>query len=61
MCRDAEIDMAVQVNGKLRGAIHVEADSPDDAVIAAAQADEKVARFLEKAERTDCEDHCGEE
>ena len=48
MCRDAEIDMAVQVNGKLRGAIHVEADSPDDAVIAAAQADEKVARFLEK-------------
>ncbi len=48
MCRDAEIDMAVQVNGKLRGTIHVEADSPDDAVIAAAQADEKVARFLEK-------------
>ena len=48
MCRDAEIDMAVQVNGKLRGAIHVEADSPDDAVIAAAQADEKVARFREK-------------
>ena len=48
MCRDAEIDMAVQVNGKLRGAIHVEADSPYDAVIAAAQADEKVARFLEK-------------
>ena len=48
MCRDAEIDMTVQVNGKLRGAIHVEADSPDDAVIAAAQADEKVARFLEK-------------
>ena len=26
----------------------MEADSPDDAVIAAAQADEKVARFLEK-------------
>ena len=48
MCRDAEIDMAVQVNGKLRGTIHVEADSPDDAVIAAAQADEKVSRFLEK-------------
>ena len=48
MCRDAEIDMAVQVNGKLRGAIHVEADSPDEAVIAAAQADEKVSRFLEK-------------
>ena len=48
MCRDAEIDMAVQVNGKLRGTIHVEADSDDETVIAAAQADEKVARFLEK-------------
>ena len=48
MCQDAEIDMAVQVNGKLRGTIHVEADSDDETVIAAAQADEKVARFLEK-------------
>ena len=48
MCRDAEIDMAVQVNGKLRGTIHVEADSPDSVVIAAAQAEEKVSRFLEK-------------
>lgn len=48
MCRDAELDMAVQVNGKLRGVIHVEADMPDDVVIAAAQQEEKVARFLEK-------------
>ncbi len=48
MCRDAEIDMAVQVNGQLRGTIHVEADSPDSVVIAAAQAEEKVSRFLEK-------------
>ena len=47
-CRDTEIDMAVQVNGKLRGAIHVEADLPDEQVIAAAQAEEKIARFLEK-------------
>ena len=47
-CRDAEIDMAVQVNGKLRGTIHVPADSPDDAVVEAAKSDEKVSRFLEK-------------
>ena len=47
-CRDAEIDMAVQVNGKLRGTIHVEADLADDAVVAAAMADEKVSKFLEK-------------
>ncbi len=50
LCRDAEIDMAVQVNGKLRGTIHIAADSSDEAVIAAAQAEEKVARFLEKME-----------
>lgn len=48
MCRDAVLDMAVQVNGKLRGVIHVEADTPDDRVIAAAQQEEKVARYLEK-------------
>lgn len=48
LCRDAVLDMAVQVNGKLRGVIHVEADTPDDVVIAAAQQEEKVARFLEK-------------
>ena len=47
-CKDTEIDMAVQVNGKLRGAIHVPADLDNDAAIAAAKADEKVARFLEK-------------
>ena len=47
-CRDSEIDMAVQVNGKLRGTIHVAADLDNDAVVAAAEADPKVARFLEK-------------
>ncbi len=50
LCRDAEIDMAVQINGKLRGTIHIAADSSDEDVIAAAQAEEKVARFLEKLE-----------
>ncbi len=47
-CKDSEIDVAVQVNGKLRGAIHIEADLDDESVVAAAVADEKIARFLEK-------------
>ncbi|MBQ7871473.1 MAG: leucine--tRNA ligase [Oscillospiraceae bacterium] len=47
-CKDSEIDMAVQVNGKLRGTIHVAADLDNDSVVAAAAADEKIARFLEK-------------
>ena len=47
-CKDSEIDMAVQVNGKLRGTIHVEADLDNDTVIEIAKNDEKIARFLEK-------------
>ncbi len=47
-CKDSEIDMAVQVNGKLRGTIHVAADLDNDSVIEAAKNDEKIARFLEK-------------
>ncbi len=49
-CKDALVEMAVQVNGKLRGTIQVAADLDNDSVIAAATADEKVARFLEKLE-----------
>ena len=40
--------MAVQVNGKLRGTIHVAADLDDETVVQTALADEKIARFLEK-------------
>ena len=47
-CKDSEIDMAVQVNGKLRGTIHVEADLDNETVIEIAKNDEKIARFLEK-------------
>ena len=47
-CKDAEIDMAVQVNGKLRGTIHVAADLDNDTIIEVAKNDEKIARFLEK-------------
>ena len=44
---DATVEMAVQVNGKLRGTIHVPVDSDQDTVVSAAQAVEKVARFTE--------------
>ena len=47
-CRDEEITMAVQVNGKMRGTIQIAADLDNDAVVEAAKADEKIARFLEK-------------
>ena len=47
-CKDSEIDMAVQINGKLRGTIHVAADLDDETVVAAAVADEKIAKFMEK-------------
>ena len=44
---DAEKEMAVQVNGKLRATIIVPVDSPDDVVIAAACAEEKVQRQMQ--------------
>ena len=47
-CKDEEITMAVQVNGKMRGTIVVAADLDNDAVVEAAKADEKIAKFLEK-------------
>jgi len=47
-CRDNEITVAVQVNGKLRGTVLMNADLDNEAVVANALADEKIARFLEK-------------
>ena len=47
---DASVEMAVQVNGKLRGTIIVPTDSDEETVIAAAKADEKVKRQLEGME-----------
>ena len=47
-CRDQTVTLAVQVNGKLRGTIQAEADCADESAVAAALADEKVARFLAK-------------
>ncbi len=43
----ATVQMAVQVNGKVRANIVVPADADNDAVIAAAQADPKVQKFTE--------------
>ena len=40
--------MAVQVNGKMRGTVVMDADLDNDTVIANVLADEKIARFLEK-------------
>ena len=47
-CKDAEVTIAVQVNGKMRGTVVMEADLDNDAVIANVLADEKITRFLEK-------------
>jgi leucyl-tRNA synthetase len=47
-CKDTVITMAVQVNGKMRGTVEMEADLDNDTVIANVKADEKIARFLEK-------------
>ena len=47
-CRDSEITMAVQVNGKMRGTVVMDADLENNQVIANVLADEKIARFLEK-------------
>ena len=48
--REAEKEMAVQVNGKLRSTVVVPADVADDVVIAAACADEKIKRQMEGME-----------
>ncbi|MDY3287007.1 MAG: leucine--tRNA ligase [Eubacteriales bacterium] len=44
---DAEIEMAVQVNGKLKAVVKLPADADEDAARAAALADEKVAAAVE--------------
>ena len=44
---DSEIEIAVQISGKLRGTILVPADADRDTVLAAAKADPKIAATLE--------------
>ena len=43
----AEVNMAVQVGGKLRGTVTVPLDSEQDAVVAEALKDPKVQKFTE--------------
>ncbi|MCL2662456.1 MAG: leucine--tRNA ligase [Oscillospiraceae bacterium] len=47
---EANIDMAVQVMGKLRGTINVPVDSEDEFVVRTAVSDEKIARCIESKE-----------
>ena len=44
---DAKVVMAVQVCGKLKGTVEVPTDSDQDAVVAAAMAQDKIARLAE--------------
>ncbi|MBX7193740.1 MAG: leucine--tRNA ligase [Sandaracinaceae bacterium] len=47
LCVDAELEIPVQVNGKVRGRVKVPADAAEAAVVAAALADEGVKKLLE--------------
>ena len=47
-CKDSEVTIAVQVNGKMRGTVMMEADLDNDAVVANVLANEKIAAFLAK-------------
>ncbi len=47
-CKDAEVTIAVQVNGKMRGTVVMDADLDNDAVIANVLANEKIDNFLKK-------------
>lgn len=46
-CIDDTVEIAVQINGKIRAKIEIAADASDDEAIATAKADEKVAQELE--------------
>ena len=45
-CIDDTVEIAVQINGKIRAKIEIAADASDDEAIAATKADEKVAQEL---------------
>ena len=46
LLREDTVEIAVQVNGKLRGTVQVDADADRDAMLAAARDEENVARYL---------------
>ena len=47
-CKDSQVTIAVQVNGKMRGTVVMHADLDNDTVVANVCANEKIAAFLEK-------------
>lgn len=47
LIKDSTIDLAVQVNGKLRATISVDANAPQDVILSVAKQDPNVARHLE--------------
>ena len=49
-CKDAEVTIAVQVNGKMRGTVVMDADLDNDSVVKNVLANEKIAAFLAKQE-----------
>ena len=44
--KESRITFAIQVNGKLRSTVELDADSTDEQIIEAAKADEKVKKFI---------------
>lgn len=46
LVQESTIEVAVQVNGKTRGRVHVAADASQDDVVAAAMAEESIAKFV---------------
>ena len=49
-CKDSEVTIAVQVNGKMRGTVVMDADLDNDTVVQNVLANEKIAAFLAKQE-----------
>ena len=47
-CKDSEVTIAVQVNGKMRGTVMMDADLDNDTVVANVLSNDKIAAFLEK-------------
>jgi leucyl-tRNA synthetase len=48
----SEVEIAVQILGKLRGTVRIPLDSDDEAVLQAAKTDEKISRLIEGKEIT---------
>ena len=47
-CKDTEVTFAVQVNGKMRGTVVMDADLDNDTVVQNVLTNEKIAAFLAK-------------